>query len=162
MQAEAIAPRACRFDIVVPFSVRELGAVQFAFDPRQAIEQRLAVGHHEARDAAQHIGPAGRQMKLRLAHIDPHIVGRDHDERIARVAQARDVEERRETLVRDAHVDVLELHDIAEILGGTVETAFHVHPSGAVFPGILGRGPVPVNPGLVSTTPRSPTLGALY
>ena len=103
----------------------EHGAGERLPDTRQPPQQRFAVGQHDAGPAAQHLGLAGRQVELAAADIDPHIVDAGHDVRVARQAEPRHVKDRGDLLVRNAHIDVLEGDDVADILGATVESGLH-------------------------------------
>ena len=98
----------------------ELRALERLAHPREPLEQRLAVRQHDADAPAQHLGLAGRQMELAASEVDPHIVGAGHQIGIAREPEPRHVKERRDLLVRDQHVDVLEGNDIADILDRAV------------------------------------------
>ena len=71
--------------------------------------------------AAQHLRLAGRQVELAAPDIDPHVGVGDHHVGIARQPEPDRVEQLRQALVRDLHVDVLEMDGVAEILGGAVE-----------------------------------------
>ena len=71
--------------------------------------------------AAQHLRAAVRQMKLAPADIDPHVAVRDHQIGIAGQPEACDIEQRRQPLVGDGDVDVLEMNGVAEVFCGTVE-----------------------------------------
>src|SRR5688572_21995981 len=71
--------------------------------------------------AAQHLRAAIRQMKLAPAHIDPHVGVRHHQVGIAGQPEAGDIKQRRQPLVGDRDVDMLEMDRIAEILCGAVE-----------------------------------------
>ena len=98
----------------------------------------------------------GRQMELAAADVDPHVVGADHDVGIARKPEPGDIEERRQPLIGDGDVDVLELEDIADILGGAVEAWLPWRSSIRVLPAY----PAPREPR--STAPIAPlALGAV-
>src|SRR5690348_6306407 len=71
--------------------------------------------------AAQHLRCASRQMKLASADIDPHVGVRHHQIGIAGQPEAGDVKQRRQPLVGDGDVDMLEMDRVAEILCGAVE-----------------------------------------
>src|SRR5215212_3384673 len=64
-------------------------------------------------------------MKLAPADIDPHIGVRHHQIGIARQPEACDIEQRRQPLVGNGDVDMLEMDRVAEILGGAVEWLLH-------------------------------------
>ena len=120
MDVDAVAPRADGLDAVVAFAEVELGALQRLAHLRQAIEQGGAVGHHQSGDAAQHVGLPVRQMELAHADIDPHQARAGIEKGVAGEAQAGDVIVRRQVLVGDADVDVPEIDDVAEVLGGAI------------------------------------------
>ena len=91
---------------------------------RQALLQVFETRHHQAHGATQHLGArrhrAARQVALRAPEVHPHVLEAGEEIRIARAAEADDVEERRQALVRDHHVEVLEVHDVPDRLSGTV------------------------------------------
>src|SRR5207248_6526277 len=66
---------------------------------------------------AQDIRFSRGQMELDHSDIDPHEPRAGVEERIAREPEAGDVVVGRQMLVGDAHVDVPEVDDIAEVLG---------------------------------------------
>src|SRR5829696_7852008 len=84
--------------------------------------------------AAQHLRGAVRQMKLAPADIDPHVGVRHHQIGIAGQPEACDIEQRRQPLIGDGDVDMLEMNGVAEILCGAVEWLLHDE--------ILRRAPV--------------------
>src|SRR6478752_6068313 len=71
--------------------------------------------------AAQHLRCASRQMKLTPADIDPHVGVRHHQIGIAGQPETGDIEQRRQPLVGDSDVDMLEMDRVAEILCGAVK-----------------------------------------
>ena len=94
-------------------------------DSRQSIEQRLAPGDDERGIATQHLRFAARQVELAAADIDPHVVVGRHQIGIARQAEAGNVKQRRQTLVRYLDVDVFEMNRIAEVFSGAVKFMLH-------------------------------------
>jgi hypothetical protein len=70
---------------------------------------------------AQHLRRAGRQVKLAAADIHPHVAVGDHQIGVPGQAEAGHVEQRRQPLVGDLDVDVLEMDGVAEVFGGAVE-----------------------------------------
>ena len=99
----------------------ELGVGELRLHRGQPFEQRLAALDDDAGLAAQHLRLAGRQMELAAADVHPHVVVHHHQIRIAGEAKPRAVEQRRDALVGDGDVDVLEVDGVAEVLGGAVE-----------------------------------------
>ena len=120
MHGDAIAPRADGLDAVIAFAELEFGAFERLLHPLEPVEQGFAIRHHQADDAAQHVGLAHRQVELAHADIDPHVAGAGVEKRIARIAEPGDVKMRRQVLVVDADIDVADADDIADILGGAV------------------------------------------
>jgi hypothetical protein len=122
----AIAPRARCLDQAVAFPPGEtrLGE-QRRHLPQPGLECRQ-VGHHDADVAAQHLGTARRQVKLAAAHVHPHVVDAGHEIRVAREAQAAQVEEGGQALIGNADVHVLEPNDIAQVLARAVVACCHV------------------------------------
>ena len=92
VHVEAVAPRAGHLDMVIVLGDGELGAGERLLDAGEAGEQRIAVGGHQGDRAAQYLGVAGRQVKLALADIDPHVREARVHIRVARQAQPLDVE----------------------------------------------------------------------
>ena len=66
--------------------------------------------------AAQHIRVAGRQMKLALADIDPHVVGSGEHEGVAGEAEPGQIKLGRQPLIVDSEIDVFETDEVAKIL----------------------------------------------
>jgi hypothetical protein len=60
--------------------------------------------------AAQHLRIAGRQMELAAPDIDPHIVVGDVEIGIAGQSKPDDIEQAGDPLVRNLHIDVLEVN----------------------------------------------------
>ena len=75
------------------------------------------VGHDQPRVAAEHLRLASRQMELLVADIDPHVRETHVHVGVARKAEPDDVEQRRQRLIVNAHVDVFERDDVADVLG---------------------------------------------
>ena len=121
VQADGVAPRAGRLDVVVVLGEVELGVGEPRLHRGEPLEQRLAALDDDAGLAAQHLRLAGRQVELAPPDIHPHVVVHHHQVRIAGQAEPRAVEQRRDALVGDGDVDVLEVDGIAEVLGGAVE-----------------------------------------
>ena len=120
--AHGIAPGAGRLDIIVVLAEGEFGVAQFRRHRGEPVEQRLAPGDDEGGMAAQHLRRASRQVKLAPADIHPHVGVADHQIGVAGQPKARDIEQRRQPLVGDQHVDMLEMDGIAEVLGGAVKS----------------------------------------
>src|SRR5262245_19089146 len=120
MNVDAVAPGADRLHAVVAFAEVEFRSFQRLAHLRQALEQRGAVRHDQAGDAAQHVGLPSRQMELAHPDIDPHVAGAGVEKGIAREAETSDVVVRRQVLVADADIDVPEMDDVAEILGRAI------------------------------------------
>ena len=79
------------------------------------------IGHDHADVPAQHLRLAARrQVELLAPEIDPHVLVADRHVGVAGEAQPDDVEERREALVVDRRVDVLEPDDVVDVGGGAV------------------------------------------
>ena len=94
--------------MVVVFDEGEARVAQQALHPAEPLQQRLAVGDHEADPSTQALRPGHRrQMELAAPDIDPHIVDAGHHVGIAREAQATHVEDRRQPLVGNPEIDVL-------------------------------------------------------
>ena len=127
VQAEPVAPGRSDSDVLVLDAVGELGAREQVAYTSQPRRQRVEVGHHDLDVAPHEVRLARRQVELRLAHVDPHVLDPDHDVGVAREAQALDVEGRGGPLVGHAHVDVLEHEDIADVLLAPI-VALHVVP----------------------------------
>ena len=100
---------------------RKAGAREQAGDVAQARDERLQIGNDETDAAAHHLRLTRRQVELRLADVDPHVVDPGHEIGIAGETETAHVENGGELLVRDGDVDVLELDDVADVLGGAVE-----------------------------------------
>ena len=84
-----------------------------------------AARNHQADPAAKVLRRAVRQMKLRGAGIDPHVVHAGHHVRVARQAQVRHIELRRHQLVRHGQIQMLEVDDVAEILDSSIKAQGH-------------------------------------
>ena len=71
----------------------------------------------EAHGAAQHFGArrhgAARQVDLGAAVVHPHVLEAHEEIGIARAAEGDDIEKRRQALVGNAHIEVLEVDDVA-------------------------------------------------
>ena len=124
--SDTIAPRASRLDKRIVFLEIKAGAVETLAQPSQSHQQRLAIGDDDSDVTAHHLGLARRQMKLAASDVHPHIADAGHQVGIARQPESDHIEERRELLIGDGDVDVLELDDIAEVLCGPVEWTIHV------------------------------------
>ena len=111
--------------MIVVLAECERGAFELLRDRGQPREQRLAARDDDAGMAAQHLRPAVRQMKLAPADIDPHVGVGHHQIGIAGQPQPGDVEQRRQPLIGDLDVDVLEMDGVAEVFGGAVEWLLH-------------------------------------
>jgi hypothetical protein len=81
------------------------------------------------------------RWKLLLAEVDPHVVEANHQVGIAGEPHADHVEGGRDLLVRDAHVDVLEAHDVAHVLTAAIERLLRVHVVSPSLTGIRPRSP---------------------
>ena len=121
VQADGVAPRAGRLDVVVGLDEIELGVGELGLHHGEPLEQRFAALDDDAGLAAQHLGVAGRQMELAAADIHPHVGVVDLEIRIAGEAEARAVEERGYALVGNGDVDVLKVNGVAEVFGGAIE-----------------------------------------
>ena len=113
--------------MIVMFAEPERGAFQLLFDRRQPFQQGLAARDHETGMAPHHLRRPAWQMKLAVADIDPHVGVRHHQIGIAGEPEARDIEQGRQSLVGDLHVDMFKVDGVAEILGGAVERGLHCH-----------------------------------
>src|SRR5262247_1295756 len=127
MAAHAITPRAGRLDRTILFPPSEL-RFRFRYHPLhllagvlEAVLEILETRHDETRSAAQHLRfglrAAARQMHLGPAEVDPHVLQAVEEIGIAGAAQADDVKQRRQALVADDDVEVLEMDDVAHGLG---------------------------------------------
>src|SRR5438094_6388849 len=116
IEAELVAPRAGRLDKGVVLLAVELGVGELLFGLAQALAELLERRDDEADMAAEHVGVAGRQMKLALADIDPHVVRAREHEGVAGQAEPRQVEFLRQPLIIDPEIDVFETDEVAEIL----------------------------------------------
>ena len=109
--AHALAPRAGRLHAALLLRegklVRQLrhDALHLLAGVLQALRQVVEARDDEAGRAAQHLGlrrhRAARQVALRAAEVDPHVLEAGKEIRVARAAEADDVEERRQALVVD-------------------------------------------------------------
>jgi hypothetical protein len=108
---------------------------------REPLQQRLAAFHHDAGVAAQHLRVAGRQMELAAPDIHPHVVVGDVEIGIARQAEPDHVEQPGDPLIRDLHIDVFEVHGIAEVFRRAIVSLLHVGHS-ALSPAAVFFGPV--------------------
>src|SRR5215470_7296053 len=148
MAANARAPRVDRLDrpvLLLPGELRlALGddALHLAAGVLQALLQVSERRHDEARGAAQALGlgrhGAARHVDLRAAEVEPDVLQAREDVRVARRAQACDVEQHRQALVVDAAVEVLEVDDVADGLGRAVVL---LHLLGSVHGGSLTPPP---------------------
>src|SRR5262252_1888883 len=130
MAAHARAPGIDGLDrpvLLLPGELRlALGnhALHLAARVLQALLQISEGRHDEARGAAQALGlgrhGAARHVDLRPTEVEPDVLQAREDVRVARRAQARDVEQHRQALVVDAAVEVLEVDDVADGLGRAV------------------------------------------
>ena len=75
------------------------------------------IPNDDADVAAQHLGPVSRQMELLLAEVHPHILETNHHVGVAGETHPNKIEKGGKLLVRRLHVDVLEQHDVANVLG---------------------------------------------
>ena len=123
--AHAVAPGADRLDMVIMLGECERRSFQLLRNGCEPRQQRLAAGDDDAGMPAQHLRRAIRQMKLAPADIDPHVGVRDHQIGIAGQPEAGDKEQRRQPLIGDGDVDMLEMDRVAEILCGAVEWLLH-------------------------------------
>src|ERR1051325_2811943 len=97
--AEVVAPRTRRRDVIAiarPFEVR---ALQALYDGLEPLFEMFRIRDDEARVTREALRAARRQVKLLLADVDPHVVEADGEIRIAREAEADDVEENRLRLI---------------------------------------------------------------
>src|SRR5262249_18898323 len=148
MAAHARAPGIDGFDrpvLLLPGELRlALGdhALHLAARVLQALLQVREGRYDEARGAAQALGlgrdGAARHVDLRAAEVEPDVLQARADVRVARRAQARDVEQHRQALVVDAAVEVLEVDDVADGLGRAVVL---LHLLGGVHGGSLTPPP---------------------
>ena len=132
VDAEMVAPRARHRDVIVFLLERELRRCQHRLHPRESRQKRRAIRHHDADCTAKFLRLSDRQVKLRAAGIDPHVLRAGHQVRIAREPERRNVELRRDDLIGDAEIDVLEVSDVADILGRAVEGFMHDRLSGKI------------------------------
>ena len=101
---------------------------RYFFAPCRRFSSASQIGQHQRRGAAHHLRRlARRQVELAAPDIHPHVLEARHQVRVARQAEAHQVEGRRLGLVRHGHVDVAELDDIAEVLRGAVELRHRHH-----------------------------------
>ena len=128
MTTDAIAPRTRRVDETVARGERESRIPQQALHALQPLRQRSEVGHDQPDGAAEDLRRAGRQVELRFADVDPHVVHTRHEIGVARESEAGDVVDRGEALVRHRHVHVLELDDVADVFRGAIEACVHAAP----------------------------------
>jgi len=106
-------------DAAQQFARRE--AERSDLEERAAELKRLAPRAGEWEEvSAQHLRLSGGQVELLLPDIDPHVLEPEHQVRVAGQPEAHDVEEGGELLVGDLHVDMLQRHDVAHVLGGPV------------------------------------------
>src|SRR5262245_25469333 len=144
MAADARAPGVDGLDrpvLLLPGELRLAlrdDALHLAARVLQALLQVREGRHDEARGAAQALGlgrhGAARHVDLRAAEVEPDVLQACEDVRVARRAQARDVEQYRQALVVDAAVEMLEVDDIADGLGRAVVL---LHLLGSVHAGSL-------------------------
>ncbi len=121
MQPEPIPPRAGDVRVARLDVVGELRALQPLGRGGQAGRQLVEVGNHQAGEPAQHLRRRRRQVELRVADVDPHVLEPDHEVRVTRQAQRDHVELRGQLLVGHTDVDVLEVDHVAEIFLGPIE-----------------------------------------
>src|SRR5262245_39983746 len=142
LDADAVAPGADGLHAIVAFAEVEFRSFQRLAHLGEAIEQRGAVGHDQAGDAAQHVGLPGGQVELAHADIDPHQPGAGIEKGIAGEAEAGDVIMRRQVLVADADIDMPEIDDVAQILGRAIVllVGHSVRPSGRWILNVAARG----------------------
>ena len=112
--------------MVVVLAEIEARAVELLAHVGKPREQRLAALHHDAGVAAQHLRIAGRQVELAAPDIDPHVVVGDVEIGIARQPEPDHVEQPGDPLIRDLHVDVLEMDGIAEVFRRAIIGLLHV------------------------------------
>src|SRR5262249_17932601 len=144
---ERVPPRAGHPHVLVLDSEVELRPGELRARRLEAHLERLQVRHHAADVPAQHLRIARRKVELLLPEVDPHVLDADHDVRIAREPETLDVEGGRLDLIRDLHVDVLERHDVADVLAPPIVRLGHdglPYPRPVVFakvsPAGNGRG----------------------
>ncbi len=121
VDADAVAPRAGRFDRVAGFAEAELGAFQEALGVVETFQQGFQVRQHEGCGAADDFGSAGGQVELAAADVDPHVFEAGHQVGVAGEAEAHEVVGDGLALIGDADVDVAEFDDVAEVFDGAVE-----------------------------------------
>ena len=129
MAADAVAPGGDGIDEVVVLLEREERLRQHRLHGREPAQQRRPLRQHQPRDPAHDLRLAGRQVELAPADVGPHVVDARHQIGVAREAEAAHVVERRQALVGDAGVDVLQRHDIAEVLRRPIEGMLHARGS---------------------------------
>src|SRR6266436_8852341 len=117
VEAEPIAPRAGRLDIGVVLLAVELGVGELFLGFAETLAELFERRNNETDMAAQHVRVAGRQMKLALADIDPHVVGAREHVGVAGQAERRQIKLLRQPLIVDSEIDVFETDEVAEILG---------------------------------------------
>ncbi len=123
---DAVAPGRDGLDAIIAFAEIEARPRERLAHAGKPLQQGRAIGQHQARDPAQDLAAAGRQMELALPDIDPHIVGAGADEGVAGEAEPGHVEERGQALLGHGGVDVAETDDVADILDrAIVATLFH-------------------------------------
>src|SRR5579884_1637806 len=125
IQPIVVAPGTRHVDVVTFVLPGEFGAPELVLDGAQPLFERVEVAHHEASVAPQHLRLAGRQVELLIADVDPHIVEAHGHVRVAGEAEPDNVEQRRQELVRLAHVHVLQQGDVADVLRPCLVVAFH-------------------------------------
>ena len=123
--AQPVPPRAGDGHVLVLDRVGELGPGELRLDLGEARDQRVEVGDDEADPPAEHLRCARRQVELLLADVDPHVLGGDHEVRVAREPETLHVERGGDGLVGDLHVDVLEEQDVARVLAAPVKPLGH-------------------------------------
>jgi hypothetical protein len=124
MATPAVAPGTGGLDDAFLFLPGKSCFFQEGRNPVQPRPQRREIGHDQADRAAQNLRLARRQVHLPAPEVHPHVVDADHEVRIARAAQADDVEERGEPLVGLGDVHVLEDQDVAQVFGAAVELSY--------------------------------------
>ena len=93
----------------------ELRAIQTRLDRFEALLQLVEVGNDQPYVPTQDLGAPSRQVELRLADVDMHVIDADRVVGIAREAEADEVEQRGLQLVRHRDVQVLHHQDAANV-----------------------------------------------
>src|SRR5262249_58671619 len=99
-----------------------------------------------------------RHVDLRAAEVEPDVLQAREDVRVARRAQARDVEQHRQALGVDAAVEMLEVDDVADGLRRAV-VLLHllgsVHAVSLIPAGAFARGTTSRIPAAISAAPTT-------